>query len=260
VEQVLMNLGVNAHHAMSKGGTLTIEARNVTLDEDYCRTNVEAKPGEYVLLKISDTGHGMEKEVVERIFEPFFTTKEVGKGTGLGLSVVYGIVKNHRGHITCSSEPGQGATFSIYLPAVTGASEPDMATTSGAMPAFGTETILVVDDEEPVTNAVESILTHRGYKVLRAANGAQALEIYREKKEEIDLVVLDLNMPGMSGMECLDGILKIDPEAKVLVASGHSVNDSTMGELEVGSSGFIAKPFESRHLLRAVRRVLDGNS
>jgi two-component system cell cycle sensor histidine kinase/response regulator CckA len=257
IDQVLMNLSINAHQAMPEGGKLTIEARNATLDEDYCRIHVEAKPGEYVMLKISDTGHGMEKEVVERIFEPFFTTKGAGEGTGLGLSIVYGIVKNHDGCITCSSEPGQGTTFRIYLPAVTRESEPDMATMAGEDTASGTEVILLVDDELPIRNAVESILTPRGYKVLTAKNGSQALEIYQENGDEIDLVVLDLNMPGMGGTEVLEAILEINPRARVLVASGYSDSDSIQRFQEIGASEFIGKPFDAREILRAVRRVLD---
>jgi two-component system, cell cycle sensor histidine kinase and response regulator CckA len=257
IEQVLMNLAVNAHHAMPKGGKLIMETRNCTLDEDYCSTNAEAKPGEYVMLKISDSGEGMEKEVLDHIFEPFFTTKEAGKGTGLGLAIVYGIVKSHDGHITCSSEPGQGTTFSIFLPAVPGESNPDMAMTTGEMPAFGTEVILLVDDEEPIRKVVAQILKPCGYKVFTAENGNEALKIYREKKDEISLVILDLNMPGMGGTECLEEILKIDPKARVLIASGYSVKESTRKILEVGSSGFIAKPFDAGDLLRAVRRVLD---
>jgi two-component system cell cycle sensor histidine kinase/response regulator CckA len=257
INQVLMNLAVNAHHAMRNGGKLTIEARNVTLDEDYCRTHLEARPGDYAMLKISDTGNGMEKEVVEHIFEPFYTTKETGEGTGLGLFIVYGIVKSHDGYVTCSSQPGHGTTFSVYFPAVSGESNADMATTAGEMTAFGTEAILLVDDEQRIRNAVEQILTSRGYKVLTAENGKEALEIYREKRDEIDLVVLDLNMPGISGTEVLEAILKIDPRARVLIASGYSVNESTKRILEGEASGFVRKPFDASEILRAVRRVLD---
>jgi CheY-like chemotaxis protein len=260
LDQVLINLAINAYHAMPKGGKLTVEARNVILDEDYCLANVEARPGDYVMLKISDTGHGMDKDVVDHIFEPFFTTKEAGKGTGLGLAIVYGIVKNHDGHITCSSEPGQGTTFKIYLPTTPRKYKTEMATTYGEITAFGTETILLVDDEELITDAFESILTDRGYKVFRAENGNAALEIYQEKKDEIDLVVLDLNMPGISGRECLEGILKINPKAKVLIASGHLEKESTRQIMEVGASGFISKPFEAKDLLRAVRSALDEGS
>jgi len=257
LEQVLMNLAVNAHHAMPNGGKFTIEAQRITLDEDYCRANAEAKPGEYIMLKISDTGHGMEKEVLKRIFEPFYTTKEVGVGTGLGLSVVYGIVKNNDGRITCSSEPGQGTTFNIYFPAGPGECEPDVATTSEEMPVFGTEAILVVDDESRIRSVVAEILRPFGYIVFTAENGYEALEIYREKKDEIDLVILDLNMPRMGGKECFDKILKIDPEARVLIASGHSVDESIKKLLGFRASGFIGKPFDARELFRALRRVLD---
>ncbi|GEM_PF-311174 len=256
-EQVLMNLAVNAQHSMPKGGNLTIETRNVTLGDDYCRTHVDAKPGENVQLKISDTGRGIEKEVMEHIFEPFFTTKEAGQGTGLGLSIVYGIVKNHGGHITCSSEPGQGTTFTMYLPALPGAAELDPAMTAGDMPAFGTETILLVDDDARVIEMGEQMLMRRGYKVFTAENGAEALEIYRERKDEIDLVVLDLIMPEMGGEQCLEEILKLDPTAKVLIASGYLASRTTNGDTEGGAGGFIAKPFDTREFLRVVREVLD---
>ncbi len=257
VEQVLLNLAVNAQHAMPKGGKLTIETRNVTLDEDYCRTQVEAEPGEHVLLKISDTGHGMEKETVARIFEPFYTTKEAGVGTGLGLSIVYGIVRNHGGHVTCSSEPGQGTTFTIYLPAFSEAAKFDPPMTAGHMPAFGTETILLVDDEDLIRDMIERTLRRSGYKVFTAENGDKALEIYREKMEEIDLIVLDLIMPEMGGEECLDEILKINPAARVLIASGFLAKKSRKAVLERGALGLIGKPCDAGDLLRAARKVLE---
>ncbi|MGO9569900.1 MAG: PAS domain S-box protein [Desulfomonilaceae bacterium] len=257
IEQVVLNLCVNAHHAMPQGGMLTIETKSATLDKDYCRTHLDARQGDYTLLKITDTGHGMERKVLERIFEPFYTTKETGEGTGLGLAIVYGIVKNHGGHITCQSEPGQGSTFNIYFPSLPVGSEMDMATMSGEMPAFGTETILVVDDEQNVRNIIEHLLTGRGYKVFQAESGEKALGIYQEKKEEIDLVLLDLNMPGMGGAECLNAILKIDPKARVLIATGFSSNQSKKRIMENGAIEFVAKPFEAKDLLRAIRRVLE---
>jgi CheY-like chemotaxis protein len=258
VEQTVLNISINSHHAMPESGRLIFETANVTLDEDYCQTHVGLNPGEYVLLKISDTGHGMEKEVQEHIFEPFYSTKGTGEGTGLGLSIVYGIVKSHYGHIACSSEPGQGTTFSIYFPALPVKSVTHMAATLQEMPAFGTETILVVDDEAAVRNIAAHILKERGYKVIQAESGEEALGIYREKKNEIDLVVLDLNMPRMGGTECLKRILKIDPKVRVLIASGYAADQSRKRLIEAGASEFIAKPFEAKDLLGAVRRVLDA--
>lgn len=258
LNQLLVNLLINSRDAMPRGGKLTVEARNVTLDEGYCRTNLEAKPGEYVLLRVSDTGHGMEKEVLSHIFEPFYTTKKASEGTGLGLAIVYGIVKTHKGHVTCASEPGRGTSFSIYLPTTSGHPEPIVAITSGEMIAFGTETILLVEDEERIRNVVEQILTPNGYQVLTAGDGYAAMEIYREKKDEIDLVVLDLNMPGMGGVEVLDAILKIHSTAKILIATGYSTDQTEKELVAAGASGFIAKPFDAREFLKAVRRVLEG--
>jgi PAS domain S-box-containing protein len=257
VEQVLMNLAVNSHHAMPGGGRLAVKTENITLDEEYCRNNLNVNPGDYVLLEISDTGHGIEKGVKENIFEPFFTTKEAGEGTGLGLSIVYGIVKNHGGHITCDSRPGRGTTFKIYLPAIEGKSAPDIAVTTGDTPAIGTETILLADDEERIRNTVEHVLTCSGYTVISADNGKQGLEIYRERKDEIDLVILDLIMPDMGGEQCLEEILKLDPAAKVIIASGYSTRGATKEVTERGARGFIAKPFDAGELLRVVRGILD---
>ena len=228
----------------------------VTLDEDYCRLHVEATPGEYVLLEVSDTGHGMDKETVEHIFEPFFTTKEMGRGTGLGLAMVYGIVKQHNGHITVYSEVGKGTTFRVYLPAIEGEVETDVETT-GIMPAFGTETVLLVDDEEFVRELGARILTKHGYTVLQAVNGREALDLFKKERSRISLVILDLIMPEMGGTECLKELLKIDPQVKVLVASGYSADASVKETIQMGAKGFVTKPFRVKELLRDVRRVLD---
>ena len=199
VEQVLMNLAVNARDAMPDGGNLTIGTQPVTLDEEYSRHHgVGATPGDYVLLKVSDTGLGMDNETVEHIFEPFFTTKEVGRGTGLGLATVYGIVKQHNGHITVSSEVGKGTTFRVYLPTVPAEVEPEVED-NGIMPAFGTETVLLVDDEEPVMELGARILTKHGYTVLQAGNGREALDLIKKERSQISLVILDLIMPKMGG-------------------------------------------------------------
>ena len=219
MEQVLMNLAVNARDAMPDGGKLTVGTKNVTLDEEYCRIHAEAKPGEYVLLTVSDTGHGMDKATIDHIFEPFYTTKELGRGTGLGLAMVYGIVKQHGGYITCYSEVGHGTTFNVYLPAIESQVEPDVDKT-GVMPAFGTETILLVDDEEFVRDLGARILSKAGYNVLTATNGKEALDLFEKERTQISLVILDLIMPEMGGKECLKELRKIDPQLKVLIASG----------------------------------------
>jgi len=256
IEQVLFNLAVNAKDAMPDGGRLVFETENVVLDELYCRTHLEAKPGEYVLLTVSDTGHGMEKELMERIFEPFFTTKDVGEGTGLGLSMVFGIVKIHGGHITCYSEPGVGTTFRIYFPVIETEAQLDAEETI-EMPVGGTETLLLVDDEEQIRILGTEMLSQAGYRVLTASTGQEALEIYRKEAGAISLVVLDLVMPEMSGNKCLEELLRIDPQAKVLIASGYSANGPTDEVLRSGARAFVRKPFDTRQLLRAVRVILD---
>ena len=198
----------------------------------------------------------MDKETVEHIFEPFFTTKEMGRGTGLGLAMVYGIVKQHNGHITVYSEVGKGTTFRVYLPAIEGEVETDVETT-GIMPAFGTETVLLVDDEDLVSDLGARILTKHGYTVLKAANGREALDLFKKERSQISLVILDLIMPEMGGTECLKELLKIDPQVKVLVASGYSADASVKETIQMGAKGFVTKPFRVNELLRDVRRVLD---
>jgi two-component system, cell cycle sensor histidine kinase and response regulator CckA len=256
MDQVLMNLAINARDAMPEGGRLVIETSNVFLDEDFSKALVGAKPGEYVILRVSDTGHGMDKETLDHVFEPFYTTKEAGKGTGLGLAMVHGIVHQHGAYITCNSEPGEGTTFKIYFPAVQMEMSPDIATT-GMMPAFGTETILLVDDEEFVRDLGKRILERSGYTVLTAANGKEALELYDREREKISIVLLDLIMPTMGGKDCLRKILEIDPQAKVLIASGYAADTSTKECIELGAKEFVAKPFRIKNLLQQVRKTLD---
>jgi CheY-like chemotaxis protein len=256
VEQVLMNLAVNARDAMPDGGKLTLETKNVALDDEYCRNHAESKPGEYVLLTVSDTGHGMDKATIDHIFEPFYTTKELGRGTGLGLAMVYGIVKQHGGYITCYSEVEHGTTFNVYLPAIESQVEPDVYKT-GVMPAFGTETILLVDDEEFVRDLGARILSQAGYNVLTATNGKDALDLLEKEGTQVSLVILDLIMPEMGGKECLKELRKIDPQRKVLIASGLIADPSTKESVEKGAQGFVSKPFRMKELLRQVRKVLD---
>ena len=183
MDQVLMNLAVNARDAMPEGGKLVFETANVVLDEEYATSHLNAKPGHYVLLTVADTGAGMDKETLEHIFEPFYTTKETGEGTGLGLAMVYGIVQQHGGHIRCYSEPGEGTTFKIYFPALVSDEEPQ-ETSARAMPLGGSETILLVDDEEMIRDLCSRILTKSGYNVITASNGKEALEVYREQREK----------------------------------------------------------------------------
>jgi PAS domain S-box-containing protein len=259
VEQILMNLVVNAKDAMPDGGKLVVETANVTLDQDYCRIHRVANPGNYVQLTVTDTGHGIDKMTIEHIFEPFYTTKETGKGTGLGLATVYGIVKSHNGHIVCYSEPDEGTTFKIHLPTIDSTQEARKAEDHLTAPEGGSETILLVDDEEPIRSLGTQILEEFGYTVLTAADGESALRLYSEEQEKIDLVILDLIMPGMGGKLCLVELLKINLEAKVAIASGYSPDGPTKEILKNGAKGFISKPYDLRQMLRVVREVLDQN-
>ncbi len=256
MEQVLLNFAVNSRDAMPGGGRFLIETQNVFLDDEYRRRNLEVKPGHYVRMTVSDTGCGMAPEVVERIFEPFYTTKKVGEGTGLGLSAAFGIVKSHDGHITCYSEPGVGTTFRIDIPVL----EAEIASAveeDGEAPPSGTETLLVVDDEELIRELAMRYLIQAGYKILMAGNGVEALEIYRENQSGISLVILDLIMPEMGGRECLKDLLEINPNVKVLIASGFSPDGPTKETLEAGAKGFVQKPFRAKGMLTTIRQVLD---
>jgi len=258
VEQILMNLAVNAKDAMPEGGRLIIRTENVSLDEQYCRTHFGAKPGDYVLLAVSDSGHGMNEETLEHIFDPFYTTKDVGRGTGLGLAMVYGIVKQHGGHITCSSETGVGTTFKIYFPALshyTGSPGPS----PDAIPPRGAETILLVDDEEFARDLGRRFLALAGYTVLTAAGGKEALELYKKERSRISLVVLDLIMPDMGGIQCLERLLMIDPKVRVLIASGYSADDATKAAMKARVSGLVSKPYDMRQILQQVREALDAD-
>jgi CheY-like chemotaxis protein len=257
IGQILMNLGVNSRDAMPDGGTLVISTAKAVLDQQYCAAYPETKAGTYVLLSVSDTGTGMDKATVDRIFDPFFTTKERGKGTGLGLAIVYGIVKQHLGHITCYSEPGVGTTFRIYFPSV----DPEKGDESSGEEVpiqGGTETILLVDDEDVVRDIASKMLSQYGYKVISATTGRDALAKYRDRRDSISLIILDLIMPEMDGRACLKEVLNLAPEAKVLIASGYSDAETVNDVMTFGAKGFIEKPYNTRVLLQTVREVLDG--
>jgi CheY-like chemotaxis protein len=258
MDQVLMNLAINARDAMPDGGKLIIETTNVTLDEDYCSTHMGVMPGKYVMLSISDTGHGMNELTRARIFEPFFTTKDrdTAKGTGLGLAVVHGIVEQHGGHRVCESEPDKGSAFRIYFPAVHRVATPKDTVVNSLSHGRG-ETLLLVDDEQFVRDLGTRILTKAGYKVITASNGKEALEIHGQARGEIKLVILDLLMPEMGGQECLRELHRTDPELKVVVASGFSSDTSVDESIELGARAFVSKPFKIEELLHQVRRILD---
>ncbi len=258
MEQVIMNLANNASDAMPEGGSLVFETNSTRIDREYDVLGLEMPPGRYVTLSVTDSGLGMDKEQVAQVFDPFYTTKEIGRGTGLGLSIVYGIVKEHGGRITCYSEPGLGTTFRIYLPALKEDAAPLESREQHPMAAAGgEETLLLVDDEEALRRMGTEILGGVGYTVFAAASGEEALEIYGKEGAGVDLVILDLGMPGMGGTKCLEGLLELDPRVRVLIASGYSL-DEGMGDIpENLVSGFIAKPYRRTALLNKVREMLD---
>jgi PAS domain S-box-containing protein len=256
LHQVLMNLAVNARDAMPDGGTLTVTTARAAVDAAYCARNVEARPGNFLVLTVEDTGAGMSPEVRSRLFEPFFTTKPAGLGTGLGLAVVYGIVKAHGGWISVASTPGQGSTFRVYLPAVL--AEAVRVEESAPPPVRGGhECIMVVDDEDLVRNLAQCVLERWGFRVLTAADGEQALATYRARGPEIDLVVLDFTMPLLTGLQVLRQLQRLNPAVRVIFASGHAdANESEMF-LAAGARAFVPKPYRPEELIRRVRQVLD---
>jgi len=254
IEQVLVNLYVNAWQAMPGGGNLYLETLNVYLDENDARTH-DTAPGYYVKISVTDTGVGMDEKTMERIFEPFFTTKEMGRGTGLGLATVYGIVRGHHGIITVYSEKGQGTTFNIYIPA-SAKTVPEQREVHEET-FRGTETILVVDDEETIISITRDMLENLGYRVLTAQSGSEAVEIYTTHGDEIDLVILDMIMPRMSGGETFDHLSGINPDIKAILSSGYSINGQAQSILKRGCRTFLQKPFTIRSLSRKIREVLD---
>jgi PAS domain S-box-containing protein len=255
LNQVLMNLCLNARDAMPDGGRLLLQAENVSLDEKKAQQHVDAHPGDYVRVRVADTGHGIAADILPRIFEPFFTTKEAGKGTGLGLAMVFGIIKQHQGWITCSSAVDRGTCFDIYLPRSKESAGPTVAAAAAVELPGGSETILVVDDEPMLRTLAQKILQERGYRVLVAADGPEAIEMFRVKKDAIDLIILDLTMPRLSGRDTLKRLRHIDPAVRVLYASGFAVKVTEAVNDEV--LGFIAKPYRAEDLALSVRAALD---
>ena len=257
IEQVIMNLAVNARDAMPKGGKLTIETANVELDGKYARKHIAVKPGHYVMLSMSDTGMGMKPEVKERIFEPFFTTKEKGKGTGLGLSMVYGIVKQSGGNIWVYSEPGKGTTFKIYLPRVD--EPPELWKENEVKEEIpgGRETVLIVEDDESVRKMAVQVLEKKGYTVLEAKDGNEALLLCKGRKEPIHLILTDVVMPGISGRQLVDQLRQVHQDIKALYMSGYTDNAIVHHGVLRKEMNFIQKPFTIDGLASKVRKVLD---
>jgi CheY-like chemotaxis protein len=256
IEQIVMNLAVNARDAMPSGGKLTIETANDELDGAFVQGHPDVAAGPYVRLVVTDTGSGIAKDIQPNIFEPFFTTKELGRGTGLGLSTVYGIVKQSGGHVSVYSEPGQGAAFRVYFPRVDAPADP-VAPLSTAMPE-GDETVLLVEDEEMLRAVTREMLEMCGYSVLEAANGNEALRVARGFEGPIALVITDVIMPGLSGPETADQLTLVRGGVKVLFVSGYT-DDALSRRVIPPHVALLQKPFTAGALARKVREVLDGH-
>jgi len=257
IQQVLMNLCVNARDAMPKGGKLTIETENVLINGEYVETHPWSSPGRYVLLSVTDTGCGIEPEILNSIFDPFFTTKEIGKGTGLGLATVYGIVKQHDGQINAYSEIGKGTIFKIYLPIVERRAVEVTNSSPDAVPG-GTETILVAEDDEKILALASRLLHDAGYSVLTARNGLEAVRVFEEHADEIDMVLIDVVMPKLGGREAVNRILERSPGLPHLYASGYSENAVHTNFIQEQGLRLIQKPYQRETLLREVREALDA--
>ncbi len=253
MEQVLMNVFVNAADAMPQGGELFLDTQNVFLDQEYVKP-FSGRPGPYVRVSITDTGKGMDEETLQHIFEPFFTTKAMGRGTGLGLATVYGIVKGHKGLITVYSKPGQGTTFHIYLPASQKEPSKELRLPAGVLKGKGT--ILLIDDEEMILKVATQLLEALGYKVLTAKGGQAGLRAYQELKEQVDLVLLDMIMPDMGGGEVFERLREMNPGVRVLLSSGYALNGQAMQIMEKGCRGFIQKPFSLAELSQKIHAAL----
>jgi two-component system cell cycle sensor histidine kinase/response regulator CckA len=256
IEQALLNLYVNAWQAMPHGGELYLKTENVVLDSEFVNSKpYKVEPGDYIKITVTDTGIGIDRETRERIFEPFFTTKEMGRGTGLGLASVYGVIKNHGGYINVYSEIDEGTAFTIYLPASRKKIEKQVEKAVVTV-AMGSGTILLIDDEEMIIKVGNELLQELGYDVLPARSGQQAIELYEKNADKIDLVIMDMIMPGMGGGETFDRLKKINPEIKVLLSSGYSINGQASKILERGCDGFIQKPFNLIQLSDKISQII----
>jgi len=257
IEQALLNLYVNAWQAMPEGGDLYLKTENVILDANF--ENIQpykVEVGKYVKITVADSGSGFDDETKKRIFEPFFTTKEMGRGTGLGLASVYGIIKSHGGYINVHSQKGEGATFAIYLPASAKEVRQEKVEPVQKTVAKGTGTILLIDDEEMIIKVGEELLQELGYKVISARSGDEAIQIYERNADKIDLIVMDMIMPGMGGGETFDRLKAMNPAIKVLLSSGYSINGQASKILERGCDGFIQKPFNINQLSEKIQGII----
>ncbi|MGH9678930.1 MAG: ATP-binding protein, partial [Candidatus Acidiferrales bacterium] len=256
VDQVLMNLCLNARDAMPNGGQLILETRNVEIDEEFCRLSTYAQPGSYVLLSVTDTGTGMDAATIEQIFEPFFTTKEMGKGTGLGLATVYGVVKQHGGFVNVESELGKGTTFRIYLPAASGMAEP-MEARRDPKPRKGTETILLAEDHDGLRLAAKEMLETLGYRVLLASTGPEAVQLFKVNSGQIDIVVLDVVMPGLSGPDAYSQMASIRPGLPVVFTTGYTSEVASLTSMLEKGAAFLQKPYGQAGIGMKIREILD---
>jgi PAS domain S-box-containing protein len=256
IDQILMNLAVNASDAMPDGGRLTIKTNNIVLDDEFCSAYPDTKPGRHALITVSDTGSGMDKETVSHIFEPFFTTKGPGKGTGLGLSVVYGIVEQHGARIICESKPSVGTIFKIYFPAVEEIQK-EKYLEKKEPPRGQGETILLVDDEANILEMASRLFDNANYKVITASNAKDAIELYGKHRDKIRLVLLDMIMPEMGGIRCLEVLRTMDPNVKVLIITGYTESGMTQELKDAGAGDFILKPFDTPQLLEKIRKIID---
>jgi CheY-like chemotaxis protein len=253
IHQVLTNICINARDAMPTGGTLTISAQNVSIDENYARMNLDSEPGNFVMLTISDTGTGMTPDVMQRIYDPFFTTKEIGKGTGLGLSTTLTIVESHGGFINVYSEIRQGSRFTIYIPSAETESVAVESSEKNNLPSGKNELILVVDDEENIRKVIDATLERYGYRVILAADGTDAIALYAQHRDEIAVVVTDIAMPYMDGEALIRALKKLNPDIKVIAMSGLISPDQTAELRNLNVGDFLSKPFTAESLLTTLK-------
>jgi CheY-like chemotaxis protein len=257
LHQVIMNLCVNARDAMPEGGILSISAENLLIDENYARMNIDAKVGQYVVITVSDTGTGIPPEILDRIFDPFFTTKQPGKGTGLGLSTSLAIVKSHGGFINVYSEVGKGTVFKVYLPVVKTTEVQKVEEQLELLAGHG-ELILVVDDEAMVRQITSSILETHGYKVLTANDGKEAIKVYKQNREKIKAVLMDMMMPVMDGQACIRALRRVNPDIKIIAVSGLAEKEKLAKVAVTHVKAFLPKPYVAKKLLKTIHEVISA--